>query len=165
MHGNLTGELKGSKKEDKATFYSPSEEWFVRAASTIKLEEREFVVDSRASMHKFSKRELTCAELETMRISKKPTTVMTANGEVQTREEASEHVKELDFFVTDMLLEETPAVLSLGKLCEDHGCTDHWASGRKPQLTKKARKLIACCQFMCHALSLVYRRVSLHHPH
>ena len=41
-------------------------------------------------------------------------------GEVQTREEATVHVKELDLFVTVMLLEETPAVLSLDKLCEDH---------------------------------------------
>ena len=46
---------------------------------------------------------------------------MTANGEVQTREEATVYVKELDLFVTVMLLEETPAILSFGKLCEDHG--------------------------------------------
>ena len=45
---------------------------------------------------------------------------MTANGEVQTKEEATEHVKELDLFVTVKFLEDTPAVLSLGKLCEDH---------------------------------------------
>ena len=51
--------------------------------------------------------------------------VMTANGEVQTREEATIHVKELDLFVTVMLLEETPAVLSLGKLCEVRGYTYH----------------------------------------
>ena len=44
------------------------------------------------------------------------TSRMTANGEVQTREEATVFVKELDLFVTVMLLEETPAVLSLGKL-------------------------------------------------
>ena len=56
-----------------------------------------------------------------MRTSRSATTVMTANGEVQTREEATVYVKELDFFVTVMLLEETSAVLSLGKLCEDHG--------------------------------------------
>ena len=49
-----------------------------------------------------------------MRISKNPTTVMTANGEVQTREEATDYVKQWDKFVTVMLLEETPAVLSLG---------------------------------------------------
>ena len=53
--------------------------------STKEPEEREFVVDSGASMHMVSKRDLNCAELETMRTSRSPTTVMTANGEVQTR--------------------------------------------------------------------------------
>ena len=55
---------------------------------------------------------------KTMRTSRNPTTVMTGNGEVQTRREATENVKELDLFVTVVLLEEIPAVLSLGKLCE-----------------------------------------------
>ena len=72
-----------------------------------------------------SKKGLNSAELETMRTSRSPTAVMTANGEVQTREEATEYVKQLDLFVKVMLLEETPAVLSLGKLCEDHGYTYH----------------------------------------
>ena len=67
-------------------------------------------------MHLVSKRDLNSAELETMMTSRSPTTVMTANGEVQTREEATTNVKELDLFVTVMLLEGTPAVLSLGKL-------------------------------------------------
>ena len=72
------------------------------AASTIKPEEREFVVDSGASKHMVSRKDLNSAEVETMRISKNPTTVMTANGEVQTREEATVYVKELDLFVTVM---------------------------------------------------------------
>ena len=57
-----------------------------------------------------SKKDLNSAELETMRISRNPATVMTANGEVQTREEATVYVKELVLVVTVMLLEETPAV-------------------------------------------------------
>ena len=40
-----------------------------------------------------------------------------------------------------MLLEETPAVLSLGKLCEDHGYTNHWTSGQKPHLIRNDRKI------------------------
>ena len=79
------------------------------------------------------KKDFNSAELETMRTSRCLTKVMTANGEVQTGEEATENVKELDLFVTVMRLEETPAVLSLGKLCEDHGYTYHWTSGQKPQ--------------------------------
>ena len=42
--------------------------------------------------------------------------------------------------MTVMLLEETPTVLSLGKLCEDHGFSYHWTSGQKPHLTKKGRR-------------------------
>ena len=91
-------------------------------------------------MHMVSKKVLNSAELETMRISKNPTTVMTANGEVLTREEATVKVKELDLFVTVTLLEDTPAVLSLTKLCDDHGYTYHWTSGRKPHLTKKRQE-------------------------
>ena len=131
------------------------------AASTIKPKEREFVVDSGASLQMVSKRDLNSAEVETMRISKNPTTVMTANGEVQTREEATEYVKELDLFLTVTLLEETPAVLSLGKLCEDHGYTHHWTSGQKPHLTQKmAKTSIAIKRTTYHSLSLVCRRVS-----
>ena len=59
---------------------------------------------------------------------------------MQAREEATENVKESDLFVTVMLLEETPAVLSLGKLCEDHGYTYYWASGQKSHLTKKGKR-------------------------
>ena len=102
---------------------------------------REFVADSGASMHMVSKRDLDSAEVETMRTSRSPTMVVTANGEVQTREEATVYVKELDLFVTVVLLEETPTVLSIGKLCEDHGKTYHWTSGQKPHLTKNGKRI------------------------
>ena len=58
------------------------------AASTKEPEERKFVVDSGATMHMVRKKDLNSAELETTRISRSPTTVMTANGEVQIGEEA-----------------------------------------------------------------------------
>ena len=138
---NLAKSIYKLKEKDQVSFYSPAEEWVLPAGSTKEPEEREFVVDSGASMHMVSKRDLNSAELETMRTSKSPTTVMTANGEVQTREEATVYVKELDLFVTVVLLEETPTVLSLGKLCEDHGYTYHWTSGQKPHLTKKGKKI------------------------
>ena len=50
------------------------------------------------------------------------TVVLTANGEVHTNEAAQVFVHDLHLFVTMQSLEETPAVLSLGKLCEDHVC-------------------------------------------
>ena len=51
-------------------------------------------------MHMVSNKDVDSAELETMRTSRSPATVMTAIGEVQTREEATVYVKELDLFVT-----------------------------------------------------------------
>ena len=57
----------------------------IRLHSTFP-EERGFVVDSGGSVHMVSKRDLDSAELETMRTSRSPTTLMTANSEVQTRE-------------------------------------------------------------------------------
>ena len=54
-------------KEDKAAFYSPSEEWILPAASTMNPEGKEFVVDSGASMHMVSKKDLNEAEMETLR--------------------------------------------------------------------------------------------------
>ena len=85
-----------------------------------------FVIDSGASMHMLSKKDLSSDEMETLRRSRAPTTVVTANGEVQTNEEAQVYVRDLDMFVTVQLLDETPAVLSLGRLCSEHGCSYEW---------------------------------------
>ena len=46
-----------------------------------------------------SRRDLKSAEFETTRVSESPTTVVTANGEVQTEEEAAVFVNEVDLFV------------------------------------------------------------------
>ena len=60
--------------------------------STIKLEERDLVVDSSASMHVSSKEDLNLADLETVRVSRRPTTVITADGSVDTNEKATVYV-------------------------------------------------------------------------
>ena len=63
------------KEIHKTAFFSPSENWCLPSPSTLKPEEREFVVDSSASMHMISKKDLNSAELETMTTSRSPTTV------------------------------------------------------------------------------------------
>ena len=77
-------------------------------------------------MHMLSKKDFSSAELETLQKSRNPTVVITTNGEVQTSEEAQGYVHDLELFVTVQILEDTPAVLSLGKLCEEHVCTFEW---------------------------------------
>ena len=59
--------------------------------------------------------------MDTVKKVQKPYSSVDFDGEVRTHEEAQVFVHDLNQFVTVQLLEETPAVLSLGKLCEDHG--------------------------------------------
>ena len=63
---NLAKNMWKLKEKDKAAFYFPAEERELPAASTKEPEEREFVVDSGASMHIVRKKDLNSAELETM---------------------------------------------------------------------------------------------------
>ena len=61
---------------------------------------------------------------------------------MQTHEEAIAHVKELEIFLTMKVLENTPAVLSLGKLCDENGYSYEWINGRKPHLIKDGIRII-----------------------
>ena len=58
-----------------------------------------------------------------------------------------------------MFFEETPAVLSLEKLCEDHGYTYHCTAVKNHISSEMARELIAIYPTMYQSLSLVCRRV------
>ena len=93
-------------------------------------------------MHMISKKDLSEAEMDTLRKSCSPTIVITANGEVQTQEEAIVYVKELGIFLTMKVLENTSAVLSLGKLCDENGYSYEWINGQKPHLNKNGIRII-----------------------
>ena len=64
-------------------------------------------------MHMLSKEDLSSGKLATRRRSRNAITVVTANGEVRTNEEAQVYVHDLYPLVTVQLFEDTPAVLSL----------------------------------------------------
>ena len=128
------------KEHERAAFFSSLENRCL-PASTLKPEEREFVVDSGASIQ-ISKKDLSKAEMDTLTKSCSPTIVITANGEVQTHEEAIVYVKELDIFLTMKVLENTPAVLSLGKLCDENGYSYEWINGQKPHLIKNGIRIV-----------------------
>ena len=129
------------KEHQRATSFSPSENRCL-PASTLKPGEREIVVDSGASMHMISKKNLSNAEMDTLTKSCSPTIVITANGEVQTHEVAIVYVKELDLFLTMKVLDNTPAVLSLGKLCDENGYSYEWITGQKPHLINDGIRII-----------------------
>ena len=137
----LTKRVLKLKEHERATFFSPSENRCLPTPNLIP-EEREFVVDSRASMHMISKKDLSDAEMDTLTKSCSPTIIITANGEVQMHEEAIVYVKELDIFLTLKVLENAPAVLSLGKLCDENGYSYEWINGQKPHLIKNGIRII-----------------------
>ena len=118
------------KEQNKATFFSLSENRCLPAPQLLNLRNENFVVDSSASMHMISTKDLSDADMDTLTKSCSPTIVITANGEVQTHEEAIVYVKELDIFLTMKVLENTPAVLSFGKLCDQNGYSYEWINGQ-----------------------------------
>ena len=58
-------------------------------------------------MHMISKKDLNDAEMDTLAKSCSPRIIITANGEVQTHDEATVYVKELDIFLTMKVLVDT----------------------------------------------------------
>ena len=129
------------KNSDKTAFFAPVAAK-VMPAPTSKRPEREFVVDSGATLHTMSKKASSSEEMDRVKRSRTSTVVLTANGELHTHEEARVFVHDLNLFVTVQVLEETHAVLSLGKLWEDHGYSHEWVSGQKPRLTKDGKSVI-----------------------
>ena len=94
-------------------------------------------------MHRSSRKDLNSAELETVQVSKNTTTLVTANRDVQSNEEATVYVKEVELFVTVKLLGCAPAVLSPGKLCEDHTYAYGWITGQLPHTIKDGKKILS----------------------
>ena len=77
--------------------------------------------------------------MDPLKRSRTPTTVVTADGEVRTNEEKQVYVHDLQIFVTVQLLEDTPAVVFIGKLWK-HGYTYEWPSGREPRPTQNGKQ-------------------------
>ena len=63
----------------------------------------------------------------------------------KTHEESIVYVKELDIFLTMKVLENTPAVLSLGKLCDENGYSYEWINGQKPHFIQDDGELRSYC--------------------
>ena len=80
---------------------------------------------------KINQKDLNSAESETVTTSKSPTTVITANGEVQTNEEAIVYVKRIW----------KNSWQSLGKLCDKHGHSYERINGQKPHLIKNGIRI------------------------
>ena len=138
-HGIWRKMSTSSKNTIKALFFSPTETRATPAPISKSLQEVRIRNRLRSvDAHAEQKKGLSSGEVETLRRSRNTITMVTANGEVQTNEEAQYTF--IDLFVTVQILDDTSADLSLGKRCEEHGYSHEWASGQKPRLTKTRGK-------------------------
>ena len=88
---------------------------------------------------------MTAAEEKSRSRLATPLELNTANGEISVEWEAKTRVKEIgNELVTVLLLDDTPAVLSLGRLCDTNGFTFHWSSTEVPYLQKPSGSKIYC---------------------
>ena len=117
----LGEKFTSSRIRTKATFNVPGE---VKGKSTRvtskRPEERDFVVDSVASMHMMSKRDSCSEEMDTIKRSRTPTAVLTANVKEQTHEEAQVSVYDLNQ-IRHRAATRRNASRPQGKLCKDNG--------------------------------------------
>ena len=105
---------------------------------------RKLIVDSGASFHLVGVKSLTNRELKSMRSAANPVSLMSANGVVYADTEVDIFVGELGIKVTAYVLEDTPALLSLGKLVEDFGLEYRWSKNQAPTLKTPGGKVIRC---------------------
>ena len=73
--------------------------------------------------HDLQKSKKSSDDLDTLRRSRNPSVVLTANVEVHTNEDAQVHVRDLNLFVTMQLLEETKTtdIPMSGSTAKNHG--------------------------------------------
>ena len=103
--------------------------------------DRTFVLDSGASYHLIGLNKLTEKEKATIRPVDEPFRIQSANGAITVEEEAQIYVPALDIWIWAQLLEDCPAVLSLGILCSKQGWNYEWKMEVIPQCRKDRRVL------------------------
>ena len=97
------------------------------------------------------------AEFETASVSQNTTTVVTANGDVLTKDEATVYVRELDLFVTVILVADTGKSFTRKTLRRSRVQPPLDLSS-ETHLMKMVRKSIATRRTTYHSLSLVHRQ-------
>ena len=111
---------------------------------------REIIVDSGASNHMIGINQLRASEKESIRDLSVPFFVQTAHGVVPCAEEARIYLRDLKQWVWAQLLEDSPAVLSLGLRCTQMGYSYYWEEGEEQSYLVKNGKTISCKTSSCN---------------
>jgi len=102
---------------------------------------REYLLDSGASWHSISWRNLSAKERKTKRRLPEPLSMFTANGFTQVEFEIQIDVNILGMKVWALLMDDTPTLISIGHLCNSDGFDFIWKNCQVPYLQRGEFKL------------------------
>ena len=122
-------------------FYPSIEAMVIPTLASTRPQEREFVVDSGASMQMMNKKKKSRRDGHSKKVQN-PYKRVYCKSRIRMHEKAQVFVQDLNLLITVHLLDETSAILSLGNFCEHHGYSCEWVSGRKPRKTKDGKTII-----------------------
>jgi len=97
---------------------------------------RTYIVDSGASFHIVSRREMTAQERNSITQIDQPIVIQTANGLLTLTEQCKIYVRDLKVTLSAYILEDTVSLLSLGLLVEELGYSYIWNPRQSPKLRK-----------------------------
>ena len=135
------GNPNAKRKSEQDKGAGKAKEKVTQAISSRSL--REYLVDSGAALHIISKHALTKEELRTVRKLREQVMLQTANGMIIASHEAKVHVVELDLSLWAIILKDSPCLISMGKLCREHGFT-FMQVGANPPFLQKGRLKVEC---------------------
>ena len=95
--------------------------------------DRTWILDSGSCVDLVRKSDLTYAEKRRIREAREPERLLTANGPAQADTEVS-----CGSLAQALVMEDSPSVLSLGKLVQEKGFSFEWKAGCRPLLTNSA---------------------------
>jgi len=97
---------------------------------------RTYIVDSGASFHIVSRREMTEKEHNSITKVDQPIVIQTANGLLTLTEQCKIYVRDLKVTLSAYILDDTVSLLSLGLLVEELGYSYIWNPRHSPMLRK-----------------------------
>ena len=148
---NLAKNIYKLREKDKATFYSPPKNGYSWLRKKSRRKESLQWIPERVCKRS-ERKTLTSAEWETMRTSRSLTAVMTAIGEVQTREEAKEKCQTIGLICQSYASWGNSRSAFIGETLRGSWLYLPLDQRSKNHISpKKARELIAIYQTMCHS--------------
>ena len=109
----------------------------------MKSKDRMFFVDSGVCLRMMGN-VLSLSAGQTIRQTKNDLEIQTGNGIVRSTKEANAYIQDLDTHLYAKLVEDSPSLLSLGRVCDELGCSFSWQPGGNLTPTK-GKTVITCC--------------------